>query len=161
MMSETKRKWILRVAAVLLIAAPFVLLGGWTLDEVQRRIWVGATKGQIEEWMPVWQARVAYIYRYTMRDEASAKAFKRYMRLFYERERNGDDEVAQQRAADAIYDYAGVLDDLNLRPEACYYFRLFLQDWPSHDKSAQAFTRAEEFRRQGNDRGLPPTDDDD
>lgn len=160
MISDRKRKWILGVFAVVLIAAPLVFLSGWRLDSMQKKIRAGVTNGQVEPWMPGSQARVAYIYRYTMRDESAAKAFRQYMRLFYDQELTGDDPVARQRAADAIYDYAGVLDDLNRRAEANWYLAQFLRECPEHDGYKKAEARSYELRRTWGEPTAPPEDDD-
>ncbi|GEM_PF-2921707 len=160
MISDRKRKWILGVVAVVVIAAPLVFLSGWTLDAIQQKIRAGVQDGRIEPWMPVWQARVAYLYRYTMRDESAARAFRRYMRLFYEQEQDSDDPEAKERAADAIYDYAGVLDDLNRRSEANWYLARFLRECQEHDKYKKAEARSYELRRAWGD-PTPPADDED
>lgn len=160
MVSDKKRKWILGVVAGVLIAAPLVFLSGWTLDSIQNKVRAGVANGQVEPWMPVWQARVAYIYRYTMRDESAARAFRQYMSLFYDQELKGDDTAAKQRAADAIYDYAGVLDDLNRRAEASWYLAIFLRDCPEHDDYRRAEARSYELRRTWGDPTAPPDDDD-
>ncbi len=160
MISDKKRKWILGVLAAVLIAAPFVLLSGWTLDSIQEKVRVGVESGQVEPWMPLWQARVAYVYRYTMRDESSARAFRRYMRYFYDAEQRGDDSVARERAADAIYGYAGVLDDLNRRAEANWYLAIFLKDTPEHDDLKRAEARSYELQRTWGAPTQPPDEDD-
>ena len=160
MISDKTRKWILGLGAVVLIAAPLLFLSGWSLDAIQGKIQVGVQSGQVEPWMPVWQARVAYIYRYTMRDESAARAFRRYMRMFYDVEQDADDPDARARAADAIYDYAGVQDDLNRRSEASWYLAIFLRECPEHDGHKKAEARSYELRRTWGEPTAPPDDDD-
>ncbi len=149
MISERKRKWILGILLTILVVTPIALLNNYTLNRVQRNIKAAYDTQKVEPWMPVWQFRIAELYRYTFRDESAIAAFDQYVQLFYETDRDSGNEESVFRARDAIWDYAQVLEESVKRKEAYQYYLLILADWPDHPHKSQAEVREHDLRKQG------------
>ena len=149
MISERKRKWILGTLLTIIVVTPIALLNNYTLDRVQRNIKAEYDAGRIEPWMPVWQCRIAELYRYTFRDDSASKAFDQYVQLFYLSDRDSPSTEATFRARDAVWDYAQVLEETQKRSTAYQYYVLIMQDWPDHPHLQQATVREHDLRKQG------------
>ena len=149
MINERKRKWILGTLGTIIVVTPIALLNNYTLDRYQKHIKAEVDAGRIQPSMPVWQHRIALIYRYTFRDDSASKAFDQYVQLFYTLDKDSGNEEAVYRARDSVWDYAQVLEETQKRPLAYQYYVLILADWPDHPHRSQAEVREHDLRKQG------------
>ncbi len=156
MMSERKRKWILGTILFVVVVTPIAFFNSYTLDRIQGNIAKNIADkkkfapGDPEDWMPLWQFRVAEIYRYTFRDEDSDKAFAKYIEYFYLDERKASPgSEAHTRALEAVWDYSQVLEGVQNRPMAYLYYKEIVDNWPDHPNRPQAEARAYQLRKDG------------
>lgn len=156
MTKESRRKWILGTIGAVIVGTPVVLLNGWTLDAVQQDIRKTVEAGKPDTGLASRQTMVASVYRYTFRGESAAEAYRQYMKLFYKKDRDGDDSEGKKRAQDAIWDYASVLDENDHRPQACYYYSVLLRDWEEHAQKNSADNREHVLEKDGNGGWSPP-----
>lgn len=148
MMSERKRKWILGTLLFVIVASPTTFLT-YGLDRIHREIKIAHAAGRNEPWMPVWQCRVAWWYRNTLRNESAAEAFEQYIQLFYVADRDGTSEEGIARAREAVWDYAQTLEEMQKRKEAYPYYVEIIESWPDHPHYTQATIREHELRKMG------------
>lgn len=156
MTSEKKRKWFLGTIGLLIVGTPLALLNGFTLDAIQDDIRKTVEAGKPDEGLAARQIQVTNAYRYTFRSDSAEQAYRQYMKLFYKKDRDGADADGKQRAQEAIYDYANLLDEDNHRPQAYYYFSVLLRDWEDHAQKEKVGTRSHELGTAGNTNWYPP-----
>ncbi len=157
MTKESRRKWILGTIGLIIVGTPVVLLNSLTLDAVQDDIRKTVEGGKPDEGLAARQIQVVSAYRYTFRSDSAEQAYRQYMKLFYKKDRDGTNAAGKQRAQDAIYDYANLLDEDDHRPQAYYYYSILLRDWgDAHPQFGKVDTRQHELEKSGNGGWAPP-----
>lgn len=155
MWRERKRKWVLALVGLVLVAIPATFFNHVTLDAIQAHIRDAASAGKTQAWMPRWQIRVAHIYAGTFRDVRAASAYEQYYRFFYASDRDSADTEARNRAKDMIWDYSTLLLNLDRRSEQCYYLRVLLRDWEDHPWRQAAERRERDLTHSGDGNWKP------